>query len=169
MRDISPFVEGSQTHINVVIETPARSRPKYEWDPKLEVMRLKRLLPLGMVFPFDFGFVPGTKADDGDPLDVLLISDTPLLSGALVEARVLGAIELKQSSERELVRNDRLIAVPLESVRGSGWRTLRDLGESLVQEIEGFLQSYVEREGRKFKLLGRVGHKAALDLVKRAS
>jgi inorganic pyrophosphatase len=167
MKPISPFVERTQ-QVHVVIETPAGSRPKYEWDDELEVMKLKRLLPLGMSFPFDFGFIPGTRAADGDPLDVLLISDAALVSGSLVDARVVGAIEIKQESDGQLVRNDRLVAVPALAGRYAGWHDLGDLGEPLIKDIETFLETYVEHGGRRFELLGRAGHRRALKLVRDA-
>jgi inorganic pyrophosphatase len=155
-----------------VVETPAGGRTKYKWDPDAGAYRAGRILPLGMAFPFDFGFVPQTKADDGDPLDVLVLADVPLVVGALVECRVLGAYRVRQSEKdggSKLVENDRIVAVPTKSLRGAHWRSLRDLGADLVEEIESFFETYVERQGRTFKLVGRVGPKQAHALVRRAS
>jgi inorganic pyrophosphatase len=150
--------------IRVVIETPSGSRTKYTWDPELRMFRASKVLPLGMTFPYDFGFVPGTEADDGDPLDVLVLADEPLALGCLAECRVLGAIEIETDHER----NDRLIAVPRTSIQGVGWHHLADLGTRLVEEITGFLESYVLREGRPFKLLRKVDRATALKLVEAA-
>jgi inorganic pyrophosphatase len=166
---VGPFA--SAHTIWAVIETPAGSRVKYSWDPDAGAYRAGRVLPLGMAFPFDFGFVPGTQADDGDPLDVLVVADAPLVVGALVECRVLGAFHVRQSLEgkgSKVVRNDRVIAVPVKTLRGAGWRTLRDLGKPLSDELESFFESYVERQGRVFELLGRVGPRNALGLVRAA-
>jgi inorganic pyrophosphatase len=152
-----------------VVETPAGGRVKYKWDAELGAYRAGRVLPLGMAFPFDFGFVPGTQAADGDPLDVLVLADAPLVVGALVECRVLGAYKVRQSKEgggSKVVRNDRLVAVPIQTLRGAQWRSLRDLGKPLVDEIEQFFSTYVERQGRVFELVGKVGPQQALALVR---
>jgi hypothetical protein len=94
-----------------VVETPRASRNKFNYDPEIGAFRLKRVLPLGSTFPYDFGFIPSTRAEDGDPLDVLLLVDEPAPVGCVVHVRLLGVIEAEQ---RELdgrrVRNDRLIA-----------------------------------------------------------
>jgi inorganic pyrophosphatase len=150
--------------LRVVIETPAGSRTKYSWDPALKLFRASKVMPLGMTFPYDFGFVPGTKAADGDPLDALVLADAPLGLGCLVECRVLGAIEVETDGER----NDRLIVVPRISLVGASWHHLADLGERMVAEITSFLESYVKREGRPFKLVRKVDRPAALRLVEGA-
>lgn len=156
--------------IDVIIETPANSRTKYKWDAKANAFRAGRVLPLGMSFPFDFGFVPGTKADDGDPIDVLVLADEPLAVGAIVECRVLGAFVVKQSDQGsdELVRNDRIVAVPTKSIRGAEWKTLDDIGTDLRDQIAGFFKTYVERQGRKFELVDTVKPETALKLVREA-
>jgi inorganic pyrophosphatase len=156
--------------IDVIIETPANTRTKYKWDAEANAFRAGRVLPLGMSFPFDFGFVPGTKADDGDPIDVLVLADEPLAVGAIVECRVLGAFVVKQSQDVEgkLVRNDRIVAVPTKSVRGASWKTLDDIGADLRDQIADFFKTYVERQGREFELLDTVLPATALKLVREA-
>jgi len=67
--------------LNVIVETPKHSQAKFAWDPELQVFRVKKTLPMGMVFPFDFGFLPGTKGGDGDPLDVLVIMEQACFPG----------------------------------------------------------------------------------------
>jgi len=151
--------------VTVVIETPAGSRTKFDWDPKRKAYVAKKVLPLGMAFPFDFGFVPDTKADDGDPLDALVIADAPLAVGCHVECRVLGAVKIKTDGEE----NDRLICVPTYSLRGAEWRDLDDLGQQLADEITAFFESYVAREGREVEVIGQVGPSAAKKLVKKAA
>ena len=172
MRDpvrVGPFAEG--TNIWVVIETPAGGRTKYKWDETAQAYRAGRVLPLGMAFPFDFGFIPGTKAEDGDPLDALVIADAPLVVGALVECRVLGAMKLKTADEPgddETVQNDRLICVPTTSLRGAEWKKLDDIGKPLADEIESFFTTYVARQGRKVEIGAQVGPQAAVNLVKKS-
>ncbi len=151
--------------MHVVIETPSGSRTKYAFDPKTETFELSKVLPLGTTFPFDFGFVPDTKADDGDPLDALVLADEPLVVGCIVTCRVLGAIECKTDGER----NDRLICVPDQSIIGADWQRLSDLGDKLVEEIGNFLADYTRREGRTFELVRTVERDTALALVREAS
>jgi inorganic pyrophosphatase len=161
----------SSRTIWAVIETPAGGRVKYSWDPEAGAYRAGRILPLGMVFPFDFGFIPGTKADDGDPLDVLVLADAPLAVGVLVECRVLGAYKVRMSKHAggsKVVRNDRMIAVPTKTLRGAQWHSLRDLGRPLVDEIEEFFETYVERQGRTFELVGTIGPDRAHALIRSA-
>src|SRR5215831_19946718 len=93
---LEPVVEDDNNLIQVIIETPKASRNKYVFNPELKVFALKRVLPAGMTFPYDFGFVPSTKADDGDPLDVLVLMDEPAFPGCLLKCRVVGVIEGEQ-------------------------------------------------------------------------
>jgi inorganic pyrophosphatase len=155
---------------DLVIETPSGSRTKYTWDPAAGRFRAKRTLPLGTAFPFDFGFVPGTRAADGDPLDALVLADAPLAVGVVVACRLLGVARVAQSEigSRKLVRNDRLLAVPSDAIRGAEWRTLADLGPRLLEEIEAFFRSYIEREGRRFRDLGFGDARAAHAAIERS-
>jgi Inorganic pyrophosphatase len=93
----------------VVIETPKGSPNKLTFEPRYGTFVLKGVLPAGAVFPFDFGFVPSTCADDGDPLDVLVLMDAPVYPGCIVPSRLIGVIEAEQTEEGETERNDRLL------------------------------------------------------------
>jgi inorganic pyrophosphatase len=128
---------------------------------------LKTVLPHGTVFPFDFGSIPGTTADDGDPLDVLVLMDEPVFIGCLVEARLLGVIEAKQTEDGKTERNDRLIAVAAESHTHGGLKSLQKLDSKLLDEIEHFFISYNDARGKKFKPLARKGPAAAKRLIKK--
>src|SRR5579875_2260832 len=101
--------------IDVVIETPRGCRNKYAYDKKEKAFRLKKILPAGAVFPFDFGYIPGTKGQDGDPLDVLVIMDEAAFPGCIIECRIIGALKAKQSEDGKMIQNDRLIAVSVVS------------------------------------------------------
>src|SRR5271156_283582 len=93
--------------VQVIVETPAGSRNKFAFDPDQSVFALKKVLPAGMVFPYDFGFLPQTLAPDGDPIDVLLLMDESAYPGCLVASRLIGVIEGEQLDGKKKVRNDR--------------------------------------------------------------
>jgi inorganic pyrophosphatase len=97
--------------IQVVIETPKGSRNKFAFDPEQKAFRLKKVLPVGMAFPYEFGFVPSTKAEDGDPVDVLVLMDEPAFPGCLVNGRVIGIIEAEQGEKKDMERNDRIVSI----------------------------------------------------------
>src|SRR5437588_6840231 len=90
--------------IQVIIETPKGSRNKYAFDPEQRVFMLKKVLPEGMVFPHDFGFIPSTEADDGDPVDVLILMDEPAFPGCVLKARLVGVIEGEQTEDGKTQR-----------------------------------------------------------------
>ena len=111
---IKPFA-GKEGYVHVVIDTPRGSRNKYKWDSKLGLFKLSHVLTAGAVFPFDFGFVPGTRAADGDALDVLVLTDEPLTTGCVVYSRLIGVIEAEQTEAGKTFRNDRMLAVAASS------------------------------------------------------
>jgi inorganic pyrophosphatase len=152
--------------LNAVVETIKGSRNKFAYDEKLALFRLKGVLPAGASFPFDFGFVPSTLGDDGDPLDVLVLMDEPAFAGCLVPARLIGVITAEQKERDGKVEvNDRLIAVASNSHTHEGVRKLSDLSANLIGEIEHFFVSYNEVKGRVFTPTGRKGPRAARTIV----
>lgn len=152
--------------LNVVIETPKDSRNKYAYDEKLGIFVLKGVLTLGHSFPFDFGFIPQTLGGDGDPLDVLVLMDEPAFPGCLVPSRLVGVIEAEQTErDGKTERNDRLIAVAADSETHADIKSLNDLNETTVDQIEHFFISYNEAKGKKFKSLGRFGAIKAKKIV----
>jgi inorganic pyrophosphatase len=155
--------------IDVVVETPAGSHNKLKFDPDVGAFRLSRVLPAGMAFPYDFGYVPETSADDGDPLDVLLLLDAPVPTGCHVEARLIGVLEAEQrEKDGKVVRNDRLIGVAVESTTREGLRELDDVDPALLHQIEAFFGQYNRLEGKEFRVRHRRGPRAARDVVRRA-
>jgi inorganic pyrophosphatase len=161
---LQPF-DRKSGNLNVVIDTPKGSRNKYAYDFDLDAYLLKTVMPNGMVWPFDFGSIPATVADDGDPLDALILMDEPAFCGCLVESRLLGVIEAEQTEDAKTERNDRLIAVAAESHTHRGIKSLSDLDKTLVEEIEHFFISYNAARGKKFKPIGRGGRNRAKRLV----
>ncbi len=152
--------------LNVIIETPRGSQNKFAYDEEVKTFRLKKTLPLGTVFPFDFGFIPETKGADGDPLDILIIMEEPVFPGCLIQTRLLGILEAEQKEkDGKKMRNDRLVGVSECSVLFKGIKRIDDLNKSMVKEIENFFIDYNKHEGKKFKPLGWKGRKKALAAI----
>ena len=154
--------------LQVVVETPAGSRNKFSFDPEQEVFHIKSVLPAGMVFPYEFGFVPRTKAEDGDPIDVLILMDEPAYPGVVVKVRLIGVIEGEQREGKKTVRNDRLVAVSAVSHEYSNIHRFKDLPEKWLEEIEKFFVNYAGQQGKDFRFLGTKGANEAMDLVQKA-
>jgi inorganic pyrophosphatase len=165
--DLSAFDDDGD--VNAIIDTPKGSRNKFKYDEKSGLFKLGGALPLGAVFPFDFGYIPSTKGADGDPLDILILMDEPAFPGCLVKAKLIGVIEAQQTEGKKSTRNDRLIAVAADSRNHSHVRFLGDLNSNLVHEIERFFISYNETKGKRFEVLGRFGPDRAEKLITRGS
>ncbi len=152
--------------VNVIIETPKGSHNKYKYDTKLALFTLGGVLPAGAVFPFDFGFVPSTMGEDGDPLDVLVLLDESVPTGCLVKARLIGAIEARQTEPGgRRVRNDRLLAVAVQAHTHQHVRKPGDLQAKLLDEVEAFFSDYDAQRGKRFKPLRRSGPRRAMKLL----
>jgi inorganic pyrophosphatase len=161
-----------------VIETP-RGRPeKFAFDPDQQAFVLRRVLPVGMVFPYDFGFLPGTTAEDGDPVDVVVLSDFESFPGCRVECRIVGALLARQSEKgkgnkkkgSKKIRNDRLIAIPAVQNGAHAFpnvKTLADLPEEVLTELEQFFVNYHEQEGEEVEPCGRATAREAEKLIAR--
>lgn len=161
---IKPFDEETG-ELRVIIDTPKGSRNKYKYDEKLEIFKLSGVLAVGHSFPFDFGDVPNTLGADGDPIDVLVLMDEPAFVGCLIPSRLIGVVEAEQTEDGKTERNDRLIAVASNSRVHKDIKSINDLNETLVDEIEHFFVSYNEAKGKQFKPLGRFGATKAKHLV----
>ena len=156
--------DGADLH--VIIETPQGSRNKFNYDGARGLFKLGGVLPAGAVFPFDFGFVPSTLGGDGDPLDVLVLMDEPAFAGCLVTVRLIGVVEAEQTEQDGAVtRNDRLVGVAAKARNYKGVRSLGQLNENLVTEIEHFFVSYNEMKDKVFRPLGRFGPQRARAVV----
>jgi|SRR5579871_1727423 len=156
---------GKGDSLNVVIETPKGSRNKFKFDQTSGMFKLSKVLPEGMMFPYDFGFIPSTQAEDGDPLDVLVLMDEPTFSGCLLECRLIGVIEALQEEKGEEHRNDRLIAVASQSIRYSDIHDLDDLNDTILKQVEEFFINYQRVRGIKFKILAREGRRKAARML----
>ncbi len=157
-----PALDTSSGDVTAVIETPKGSANKYDYDEGFAAFKLVKVMPEGMTFPYDFGFVPSTVGEDGAPLDVLVFLDAAVVVGCILAVRLIGVIEAKQRKNGgDRIRNDRLLAVATHAHTHQHVQTLDDLRPGLVDEIEAFFQHYNEMKGSEFKPINRGGPKKA--------
>ena len=156
-------------NVHAIVEATRGSRNKFKYEPDSRIFLLDSVLPAGATFPFDFGFVPLTKGADGDPIDILILMDEPAFVGAVVPARLVGAIQAEQTEEGETFRNDRLISIASASHMYRGIDAIDALPANLVDEVEHFWISYNEIKGKTFRPIGRVGSRGAKHLVNEAA
>lgn len=154
--------------VNVIVETPAGSRNKFKLDEKRGLFLLHKILPVGTAFPFDFGFIPGTRAEDGDPLDIMVLGEEPTFTGCLMTVRLLGTIEADQKNGRKTLRNDRLIGTPQTAKIRPEALSLDEVPRNLLDQIEHFFIAYNRFEGRQFVPRRRRGPNAAAARLQKA-
>jgi len=155
--------------LNVMIETSRGRRNKMKYEPKKKCFVLHKVLPAGSTFPYDFGFVPNTEAEDGDPVDVLVLLDESVSQGTLVPTRPIGVIRAEQEErDGRVVRNDRILAVAVGAHDYRDVKTIADVSDHFLKEVEHFFVSYHEAEGSAFRCKGVEGPAAALELIRSA-
>jgi inorganic pyrophosphatase len=164
---LKPF-ESKDGALQVIIETPKDSRNKYAYDTEQRIFSLRKVLPAGMTFPYDFGFLPRTLAPDGDAIDVLLLMDEPAFPGCAVKSRLIGVIEGEQIDGKKRIRNDRLVAIAEANHMYANIKRLKDLPKKFLRELQDFFVNYHQLEGKEYKLLGCKGKSAAMSLVQKA-
>jgi inorganic pyrophosphatase len=157
--------DAKERQSKAIIETPKGRRNKFDYDPEFRLFKLGGLLPEGMAFPFDFGFIPSTLGDDGDPLDVMVLMDEPAHVGCLLDVRLIGVIEAQQTENGKTTENDRLIGVAIHSYNHQQIKSLDDVDKTLLDQLDEFFISYNKSRGKKFKVKGRHGPKRAAQLV----
>ena len=163
-----PAVDPDTGLVRVVIDTPKGSRNKYKFDPTLGVLKLSRILPAGMSFPHDFGSIPSTCAEDGDALDVMVLTEAPLFPGCLVHVHLIGVIRATQKEKGRMIRNDRLLATIETPVNRPDITRLEQVAEQELRNIEHFFRSYNQAQGREFKVTGRGGARQAQKMFRDA-
>lgn len=154
--------------VDVIVETPKGSAQKYDYVPNTPFFKMKKILPSGMVFPYDFGFIPKTRGEDGDPLDVIVISEFQSFPRVIMKCRIIGGIKAEQSKEKngdKLIRNDRFLAIPKCSNIFQDVEKMEDLPQQITDQLEEFFVDYNKLEGKKFKALDKMGPKEAQKLI----
>jgi inorganic pyrophosphatase len=152
--------------VTAMTECPKGTNQKFDYDTEEQRFRLSKILPAGLVFPFDFGMIPGTRGEDGDPLDIIMLSESGTFPGCLIECRIIGALQAEQTErDGKTMRNDRFIGVPLVAQLFSEIRTLEELPEAVVNQLEAFFKNYNEQAGKIFKVTKRLNAERAQNLL----
>jgi inorganic pyrophosphatase len=163
------YAQKKENIIHVIIETPYKSRNKFEFDKDSGLFKLSKVIPAGLAFPCDMGFIPNTKGEDGDPLDALILMDELTYPGCLIECRILGVIKAEQSEKKQKkIRNDRFITVPAAMKEYEHLKTIEDLSTRKISDLVDFFINYNKKEEKEFKLLGIQGPEQAYEILKQA-
>ena len=168
MADLTSYpnhLDAKKLECRAIIETPKKSRNKFDYDPESNLFELAGLLPEGMMFPFDFGFIPSTLGEDGDPLDVMVLMDEPAHVGCLLHVRIIGVIEADQTQDGKTESNCRLLAVSVHSYSHENVTSIKGVSGTVLHQLEEFFVSYNKLHGKKFKVTGRGGPKRALTII----
>ncbi|MBV8117870.1 MAG: inorganic diphosphatase [Candidatus Eremiobacteraeota bacterium] len=164
---IETFIKGEKHAVNGVIETPRNQRHKYAFVPDLGIFEVKLILSEGLVWPYDYGFIPRTLGDDGDSLDLLYLGDEPTFTGCLVHARVIGIVSLKKNG----TENDRILTCPMRQKGvfqdSDPFDDIDDVPKEIIENICRYLVEYSESEGNKIEFRGTQSRKHAIDAIER--
>ncbi|MUH00173.1 inorganic pyrophosphatase [Scytonema sp. UIC 10036] len=136
--------------LNVLIEIAGGSKNKYEYDKDLQAFALDRVLYSSVQYPYDYGFVPNTLADDGDPLDGIVIMDEPTFPGCVIAARPIGMLEMIDGGDRD----EKILCVPDKDPRYAHVKSLKDIAPHRLAEIEEFFRTYKNLEKKVTEILG---------------
>ena len=150
--------------VRMIVEIPKNSANKYEYDGKLGVFRLDRALYSAVHYPGDYGFIPGTLAEDADPLDVLTLVDEPSYPGVLISVRPVGVLEMVDQDEPD----QKILAVPNRNPRFDQIHTIDQVFPHNLREIEHFFTIYKELEGKRTEMRGWRGPREARDVIRKS-
>jgi inorganic pyrophosphatase len=152
--------------IEAMVESPKGFNQKFDYEPGENRFRLNKILPAGMVFPFDFGLIPGTKGEDGDPLDIIVVSESGTFPGCLINCRLIGALQAEQTErDGKIVRNDRFLGIPVVSQMFPNIEDLSELPDNILNQVEHFFRSYNEQAGKVFRVTARLSAAEAAKLI----
>ncbi|HEX4748004.1 MAG TPA: inorganic diphosphatase [Bryobacteraceae bacterium] len=171
MQEISRLphkLDREKRECQAIIETPKGRRNKFKYEEESGLFTLSRVLPQGFLFPFEFGFIPSTAAQDGDPLDVIVLMDEPAHVGCIVQIRLIGVIRLVQQEKGKKTENDRLVGVGLRGFEYEAVRNISDLQELRLKQITDFLQLYNKDSGKEDTVTGVDGPERAVELLQTA-
>lgn len=161
LRDLETGPE-SPDIVYAVIESPKGTENKYEYDVKKKAIVLDRVLYSAVHFPGDYGFLPRTLDEDGDPLDILVLVTSPTFPGCILTARPVGLLRMLDGTKRD----DKILAVPTSDPRYAESRDLNNLPEHILKEIAYLFETYKVLEGKEVKILGWENAQAAKEVIK---
>lgn len=154
--------------ISAIVESPKGSAVKFKYQPDTRSFKLHKALPAGMVFPFDFGFIPDTKGEDGDPLDIVVVSEFQTFTGCVMDCRIIGGIKVKQTEkDGRTLRNDRFIGIASVSQLFAAINNTDDFSQRFMDELTAFFKNYSELTGKKFEALGSMTPDEANTLIQK--
>lgn len=145
-KDIKPGPSAPEI-VYAVIEIPKGSRNKYEYNKELGAFSLDRVLYSPFMYPADYGIIPQTLYDDGDPLDILVMMEEPTFPGCIIEARPIGMMEMIDKGKQD----DKILAVPVEDPRYKEIKNIDEIPSHILDEIAHFFSEYKRLEGKKLK------------------
>ncbi|TSJ36364.1 inorganic diphosphatase [Mucilaginibacter corticis] len=152
--------------LTVMVESPKGFNQKFDYEPESGRLKLNKILPAGLAFPFDFGMIPGTKGEDGDPLDIILVEEHGTFPGCLVDCRLIGAFACEQTErDGKTMRNDRYVAIPGVSQLFSEVNDLNELPDAILNQLEHFFKNYNEQAGKAFRVMKRLNAAEAAKLL----
>ena len=150
--------------VNVIVESPRGSRLKFDFDPKLGTFTVGRPLPLGMSYPFDWGFIPSTRGADGDPVDAMILNDVPTYPGILVRCRPIGMVELVQrESGGKAELNNRIVLLP--QWRDAHLEEASDLPGEVRAQVENFFVSTAKFTDKQVRIKGWASARKAMRFI----
>lgn len=149
--------------LNVLIEIAAGSKNKYEFDKDLNAFALDRVLSSSVMYPYDYGFIPNTLADDGDPLDGMVMMDEPTFPGCVIAARPIGMMEMIDGGDRD----EKILCVPDKDPRYAHVKSLKDIPQHRLDEIVEFFKTYKNLEKKSVEVLGWKDVDSVLPLVEK--
>lgn len=149
---------------NVVIEIPKGSHNKYEYDEELDIIKLDRVSFTAMAHPYDYGFIPETRSEDGDHLDAFVLLETSVFPGCLVQARPIGVLYMVDDGEND----EKIISVPADDVRFNHINDLADVSPHIQKEIQHFFEHYKDLQNKKTEIIKWGGKSEALEMMQKS-
>lgn len=150
--------------VEALIEIPAGSQNKYEFDKEKGVLRLDRVLYSPVHYPTDYGYIPDTLEEDGDPIDILVMVTNPTVPGCIIDARVVGVLSMADDKGID----NKLLGVPVKDPRFDHFKDLDDVPPHVLREIEHFFKTYKDLEGKSTMIKGWLGAAEAAEILDRA-
>ena len=152
--------------VNAIVEIPKQTSNKYEYDEEMDIIKLDRVLHSPMFYPVDYGFIPDTRSKDGDHLDVMIMTNSPVFTGCLMEVRPIGVLIMTDESGDD----EKILAVPLKSPIYDETQKLSDVPEHFLKELVHFFTEYKRLEnGKDVTVKGWLGRKEAYDIIRESA